>query len=382
MKILYATYRYNPKDPDLGSSVDHDFFNTFIEHGHNVQIIGPVDKSQTIIERVERKFWHIYKRITKKNGLKFPITTALKASIVLKKAIKKVQPDLVFSIFPSFFVFQSVNIPAIWRFDTTFLGQEATWPLYGNLALRLSIWEEKKAISHVSRIITASEWSKVVLEKSYHINDNKVHVFPMPSSLPMDMIPKKEDILPKIMSFPIKFLIVAKVYKRKGVDIALHIIDLLNKNGIPAVVRICGLADPPISTSNFIEFVGPYKKGDPIQLEQYMEQYRWAHFLLHPARFEAAGIVPAEAAAFGTPTLTNDTGGLATSVKHGVSGVVLPKGSPPEAYVEVIKDLIQDPARYHALCRSTRGRYEQELNWQVVGAKINEVLTSLVNTGQ
>ncbi|MCE5207921.1 MAG: glycosyltransferase, partial [Chloroflexi bacterium] len=96
-------------------------------------------------------------------------------------------------------------------------------------------------------------------------------------------------------------------------------------------------------------------------------------FLIHPARFEAAGIVPAEAAAFGVPTITNNVGGLATTVADRVSGVVLPKHSPAESYVRVLKEYCDNPVAYHLLCETTRQRYETELNWDVVSKKLYRI---------
>ena len=63
-----------------------------------------------------------------------------------------------------------------------------------------------------------------------------------------------------------------------------------------------------------------------------MNFFHKAHLLLHPARFDASPIVTSEAAAFSTPTITNNSGGIATSVKHGVSGIVLARKSKPASY--------------------------------------------------
>lgn len=82
----------------------------------------------------------------------------------------------------------------------------------------------------------------------------------------------------------------------------------------------------------------------------------------------------AEAAAFGTPTITNNIGGIATSVKDKVSGIVLPKNSPPGAYVKAIADLVNNPDWYYDLCATARRRYEKELNWKVAGKKVVRIV--------
>jgi glycosyltransferase involved in cell wall biosynthesis len=116
-----------------------------------------------------------------------------------------------------------------------------------------------------------------------------------------------------------------------------------------------------------VRFMGQYNKTIPEQLRAYVNNYQWANFLIHPARFEAAGIVPSEAAAFGTPTITNNVGGLGTTVEDGVSGIVLPKNSPANAYVSALKTAIEEQAAYDRLCETTRERYERELNWEAAG---------------
>ncbi|MCI0579682.1 MAG: glycosyltransferase, partial [Chloroflexi bacterium] len=157
---------------------------------------------------------------------------------------------------------------------------------------------------------------------------------------------------------------------RKGVDIATEAVVRLNDQGIPAELTVCATAGP---AAPYVTYVGPFRKSDPAQLAQYAELYRRAHLLIHPARFEPAGIVPGEAAAFGTPTITNDAGGLGTTVRHDVSGLVLPRHSPAETYVAAITNLVNQPDCYYALCHSARKRYEAELNWRSAGQTVEAV---------
>ena len=123
----------------------------------------------------------------------------------------------------------------------------------------------------------------------------------------------------------INLLLVGKEYHRKGVDIAIETIRGLNALGIPAELRIVGQEN---ENSENITFMGLLSKKDPDQLQAYLDNYRWAHFLLFPSRFDAAGIVPSEAAGFGVPTITNAAGGIQTTVKNRISGIVLPKAQP------------------------------------------------------
>lgn len=382
MKILYATYRYDPTNPDLGSSLDYECYNAFMNQGHQVDFVGPIASEPTILERIEMKLWQWYKRLTKNSGMKFPLTTSLRASWLLAKSIQKNHPDVVFSVYPPFFVFRKLSTPSVWYFDTTFIGQEREWPLYGKLALKLSIFEEKKAFKHVQKLVTMSHWSRNVIIDDYKVDSERIEVVPLAATLPKSVTSKKDSLVSlKTIGLPIYLLLVGRVYERKGIDIAIQIVEQLNDLGFTAELIVCGINDRHVE-SPYVKFVGPYKKSDPKQLLEYINLYKWAHLLIHPARFEAGGTVLSEAAAFGTPSITNNTGGLATSVEDGVSGIVLSKGSPPEDYVKAIIDLVNDPERYQRLCQTTRERYEKELNWEVAGKRLVEILEEAVRKHQ
>ena len=81
------------------------------------------------------------------------------------------------------------------------------------------------------------------------------------------------------------------------------------------------------------------------------------------------------------PTITNNVGGLGTTVQHGVSGIVLPAKSDSSAYVREILKLIKNPSRYTELCQNSRKRYEKELKWSSQKANIKRILLSTTNHG-
>jgi glycosyltransferase involved in cell wall biosynthesis len=83
-----------------------------------------------------------------------------------------------------------------------------------------------------------------------------------------------------------------------------------------------------------------------------------------------------------TPTITNDVGGMSTTVIDGISGIVLPKWSPADGYVNAIIELVKNPERYYGLCQKTRDRYERELNWRVVEKRFGEILHQVVQEHQ
>ena len=372
MRVLYAAFRWDPTNPDLSSGVDYNFYTAVVRGGFEVKILGPFSKRSILIERA---FARCYKRWTGKRYAKFHMSRVWRASKALNELDKAWKPDVIITIFPASLVFYGGNTPCVYAQDVSFLNWHKNYPEFGNLALRLSVWQERRAFAKCSRIITHSENAKQALIEMYGIEAERIEMFPLPCALPSKAVPEGVENGAKRLEIPLRLLIVGRDYKRTGIDIAIETVRQLNASGVSSELTVCGTTG---NNGSHVRFVGPYKKSDPDQLRQYVDWYRRSHFLLHPALFDPSPIVPSEAAAFGTPTITNDTGGLTTIVADGESGIVLPKASKPEAYVRVIIDFLRDPRRYHALCISTRRRYERELNWGVAEKRVWKILKDVV----
>jgi alpha-maltose-1-phosphate synthase len=367
MKVLFVAF-HDPTVMDLASGSDYFHYKAICDAGFDVRVIGPFEPRTVLPERLAER---LYQR-TGKHYPKFTMTTSWVASQAATRAVRDWKPDVVFTIVPFPLIFYKGKAPCIYRVDTTFFGVEEFWPTYGRLGLWVSMWQEKRAYRNSARIITTSEWTKDILTKTYKVPEKCIRVYPMASALPVEIVPPKVDIPKwKALQGNLRLLLVGRNYRRKGIDVAIEVTRKLNADGFPTELTVCGAQGQP---DQMVKFVGPFRKSDPEQLEQYADLYRRAHLLIHPAFFEPAGIVPSEAAAFGTPTITNNTGGISTTVKGGVSGIVLPRWSPAEAYVEKIKELMAQPEVYYRLCHTSRERYELELNWQVRGRWLGELL--------
>jgi glycosyltransferase involved in cell wall biosynthesis len=368
MKVLYAAFRHDPRDPDAASGADYNFYGALARSGFDVRLVGPFREPASLPERALKRLHRLHSR---RRYPKYDLTNTWRASRALDEVDKAWDPDVIFTLYPAPLAMYTGDTPCIFRTDTTFLGmhdQGAEFLQHGRLALALCVWEERKAFHHCAKVITHSDWSRDVLMSDYSLGRDQIEVLANPSALPSQAVPDSVDVMTsKRLEVPLRLLLVGRDYRRKGVDIAIEVTNQLNQDGTPAQLTVCATSGPECSN---VTFVGPYRKTDHGQLRKYVELYERAHFLLHPARFDASPIVTAEAAAFGVPTVTNASGGLATSVKHGESGVVLPRHSPPKAYAEAIAALVSTPDRYYDLCRRTRRRYQRELNWDVTGERV------------
>jgi glycosyltransferase involved in cell wall biosynthesis len=292
----------------------------------------------------------------------------------VEKAVKEYSPDVVFTINTLALAYCEIKQLVVCRMDTNLKGHHDQWPIFSQLEYFRMLQQEKRALKNVSLVITYSDWSSRILQEYYKLPAQKIFVMADPASLPEKAIPRIFE--KKTASFnPLRLLLVGRNYRRKGIDIAIEVVELLNDNQIPAELHIVGLNG---ENSKHVRYLGLFNKTNESQLAAYLDEYRWAHFLLHPSRFDPGGIVASESAAFGTPTITNSSGGMATTVKDGVSGIVLPMHSKPQDYVEALKKWIHNPEQYELLSKSTFQRFSDDLNWQVAGNRIFQQINKIV----
>jgi len=361
MKILFVACTDSPFDHNAGSGKDYEIYHGLARYCDEMALVGPFPPSQTLAERVLRKAHRV---LFKRRPVKYTDSFLKKAAAAVQQGIALHRPDVIFTKYLSIISRVRTDVPVVVLSDTTLRGSQQEWPIFTHAAYLKMDRAEKKGYQMAHSILVHSDWMAYDLVENYGQPRAKIFVHPDPASVPAHVIPAE---VPLRDLSPLKLLTVAREYQRKGVDIAIETVRLLNKEGTPAVLRIAGLDG---ASDDQVMFMGLYDKTRPGELRGYASNYEWANFLLHPARFEPGGIVTAEAAAFGVPALTNNVGGMATCVKDGVSGVVLPKHSPANEYARVCRQYAADPVSYRRLCLSTRRRYDAELNWDVLAEKL------------
>lgn len=376
MKILFASFRHDPRAWGKEVGADYHFLQALQINGMDVRVVGPFTQSPILPERVLKR---LYSFLSGGRYIKYDFSNTLRASYAVNKLAEDWRPDLIFSLYPSPLAFYEGSVPCVFRTDATFTSIYTQYPefqVYGKKALSVNIWLERKAVEKCSMVVTHSEWTRQSLLKDYHLCPQKIAMFPNPAALPAEYSPRTIDFTTeKKLSGILRLLFIGRDPYRKGLDIALETVAELNRTGFSATLTVCGLRG---TNSTYVTYVGNLSKITETERVHYLTLLRSAHFLLHPARFDPSPRVTSEAAAFGTPTITNDAGGLSTSVRHGESGLVLPGKSPPEVYVQAIRELISRPEEYYALCYTTRKHYDKELNSTIAGKRLTQILQEVV----
>jgi D-inositol-3-phosphate glycosyltransferase len=133
--------------------------------------------------------------------------------------------------------------------------------------------------------------------------------------------------------------------------------------------RLRALADT-LDVGGWVDFKGP-------QLQSALpDYYRAADLCLVPSHHETFGMAALEAMACGATVVASRVGGLATTIQHGITGVLVPPRD-DAALAAAIASLLADAPRRRSLGRQATRR-AQSYAWPSVARALVEVYDELV----
>jgi D-inositol-3-phosphate glycosyltransferase len=133
--------------------------------------------------------------------------------------------------------------------------------------------------------------------------------------------------------------------------------------------RLRALADT-LGVGSWVDFKGP-------QLQSTLpDYYRAADLCLVPSHHETFGMAALEAMACGATVVASRVGGLATTIQHGITGVLVPPRD-DAALAAAIASLLADAPRRRSLGRHAT-RWAQGYAWPAVARALVEVYDELV----
>ncbi|WP_277110327.1 glycosyltransferase family 4 protein [Chryseobacterium taklimakanense] len=304
------------------------------------------------------------------------ILKAWLASRKTKKRIKQKKIDLLFAptAVPEI-AFLKVRQPIVYLNDANvaqLLNYYSYYSGFGWVSKKITHFVEKKALENADHIVYSSDWATHFVRNFYGIPAEKLSTvkFGPNSEVPGQVNFNKD------YSGDITFLFLAVFWERKGGDLALQTIELLRKKGLPAKLLVVG-CDPEIR-SEAMEVIPFLNKNIPAEAQKIKDFLRDSHFLFIPTKADCTPISFAEAAAYGLPVVTRDTGGVSAMVEDGITGFTLPQNSGAEEYARKIEQLLENPELAKQMSHNARKKYEQELNWKVWGEKMGKLINSLI----
>lgn len=380
MKIGFAS-RYDPRDKKTWSGIGYFTLQQLKQYGEVEIFQYPLPKWLQEWHTTQKS---INRRWFKKNtATEFLTSYAKYFSRKLTADLKKRPVDVLFVMASSQMIaYVKTDIPIIYMTDATFQQLQGYYHAFNNLAdynIRRGIALDKKAFQNASHCMLSSQWCAQSTIKDYGIAENKISVVHMGANL--DAIPERAqiDFEPKPNRCNLLFLAVE--WERKGGDIALEIFRRLKQQGVSVHLHIIGCV-PPHQLSDEknitnIPFLNKNKKEDFHRLHEILLQ---TDFLVLPTRAECAGIVYSEAAAYGIPSITTNTGGIGDCVQDGVTGFTLPLSATATDYAELIVSILNSTDKQKSLKLAARNYFEMEMNWNKWGSRFFEIAQNLISS--
>ena len=180
---------------------------------------------------------------------------------------------------------------------------------------------EKAALKRADAVIFASEWAKAGAVKFYQTDPQKIHVLSFGANL-IDKYQGYQEWDPNDNT--IRLLLVGMDWERKGIDIAIDSVRVLNKiqKKYSFDLTIIGVEQPAGQEyESYIHILGRLNKNIPEKYERMISYYQESDLFLLPTKAECAGIVFAEAAEYGLSSVTHKTGGWRAMWKMALQAV-------------------------------------------------------------
>lgn len=358
----------DPNDPSFFSGTSLSFISSLRQHGHEVATIGPLQPEMPLLDRIKTR---VYRHALDKFYQVDRNPSVLRRRARHANAQLRTHPnaDAVIVLYPPDGAFLETTAPLICIHD-------ATWHLLLDYyppdhdrrripaeTLKGGYTLDRLGFANCDRAILSSQWAAESAIRDGGIDPGKVVVLNFGVNLAAP--PEREDVeqwLARRGEGRCRLLFVGYSWQRKGGDIAFAAARSLHDRGIAVELQVVGCR-PPIAETDFVTTFGQLSKKDPKEAAVIERLFSEADFLILPTRADCHPMVLCEAAAYGVPVVTSDTGGIGSIVRDESWGIALACDAPPEAYANWIASAFGDRARYRNLARAARREYDERLNW-------------------
>ena len=268
--------------------------------------------------------------------------------------------------------------PIIYFSDATFkLMVDYYWKNQSKYIIKEGLANDYKAINRSFINIRSSKWAADSVVNDYGADPKHTFVLEFGANIDeADIVTSA--LYDKTQCLTIMFSGVD--WERKGGDIAVETVRLLNEYGIKSKLIVAGIKKLPAKYEHlpYIEILGFLDKNIPKLYKLYIKAMSNAHVFLLPTKAECAGIVFCEASAFGLPIFSYDTGGVRNYVRNGVNGYTLPICAGAKDFANAIINCVEHN-RLNDLHYGGIDLYKTTLNWNSWGKRFRECIEIVEN---
>lgn len=362
MKIAFVS-PYDPQNRIERSGVPYSIYHQLARENEVIWVQPEVvGLYYTLIFKIVHLFtWVMHK--FGKNMLHIPWRAWLYSNSVQKK-LNTLDYDCVFSIGSMEIAYIKTDKPIYCRADAI-IDSFIDYYTYNvpKFAQRWAHNVEERALQNMTKFFVPSQWVIDEIHRvGMHISDDKLVLVETGANLIYSDIKlkKHEYSLDKELNM----IIVGYDVMRKGLEVAFDAVRILNElYHVKAYVTVMG--GRPIDEmldSGYVHYVGMKNKNVKQEYDEFYDIFSSADLFIFPTKAECHGIVNCEAAAYGLPIFTNNTGGVSNYCVDGLNGRCLPVTSSGKEYAEAIFDALKS-GKMKEYSEGSRRFYEEKLNW-------------------
>lgn len=250
------------------------------------------------------------------------------------------------------------------------------WPNLAACSIGFGNAIEQRALDKASVVIHSSSWASNSAQDFYHTPASKLHVLEFGANIDEQEIQGRKR--PKFVEGggnALNILFSGVDWERKGGEIAVDTVVQLNKAGIRATLHVAGIRELPQKHRDnpYVNNIGFLNKNIPEQYDRYVRLWQQTDILLLPTRAECSAIVYCEAAAYGIPVFTTDTGGISNYVENGVNGCRLPLSGTGADFAGKIRECIR-MQELPGMSENARKLYKRKLSWSAWSSHFAEII--------
>jgi len=376
LRSAYVT-TFDPDDIHAWSGLIYHIKQALVRSGIVVESLSNLNKGAFLICAVKLAAYRLLRKVYHRD--REPALLKDYAQQIIAQL--KPEHDFVFSPGTLAIGKLETDKPMVIWTDSTFAGLVDTYPEYENLCaetLKNGHKIEGKVLNRLSLAIYSSEWAAQSAINDYGMDPKRVKVIPFGANLECDRDEETiRQFAAKKSTETLQLLFLGVDWYRKGGDTVLATAQKLNDRGIPVELHVAGVT-PPGEMPDFVIQHGFLSKKNPEQLAKLNQLMEESHFLFLPSRSECFGIVFAEAASFGLPSISTKVGGIPSAVMEGQSGYLFDLDCPTEEIADVIESNFRDSARYQELSLTAFQCFRSTLNWEVSGEVARQAIQEAI----
>lgn len=247
---------------------------------------------------------------------------------------------------------------------------------YDDIPCEFSTQAEFAGVAFADVVIAVSAAVSRELQQHYKVAADRIRVVHNGTDTefftpPPDETPRNRQTL----------LYVGRYTESKGFDLLPDIFALIKREHPAAVLELIGVGDWDVGVRKKFDTMGlsddvvwhPFSPLDTVRA-----LYRRATAVLMPSRFEAFGLVAAEAMACGAALVAMDTGGLSEFITHDQTGLLVSPGDVGE-FARQASVLLSDGETRTMLGRNARDFAVRELSQARSYDRIRDELQTLIH---